>query len=219
MDRESLSPAPSRALLEHLRAAAGEDHALAPVAYVCVQAIAGRRWAVDRIAAVFTEDDLRRPAAYMRLLMKGVARSAMPQSPRRVVVSRADPMLASDLDLPGAVVEVTGHIGDGFDADADARVIAEALWDSLPGATIDRLISALLRRRESQLRVSRATLDIAAGVDPERMRAAICDELRGPLIEIVKAAAARFDQRPEYRASVEARAELQTSALRAPEKT
>jgi hypothetical protein len=33
-----------------------------------------------------------------------------------------------------------------------------------------------------------------------------------PLIEIVKAAAARFDQRPEYRASVEARAELQTSA-------
>lgn len=29
-----------------------------------------------------------------------------------------------------------------------------------------------------------------------------------PLIEIVKAAAARFDQKPDYRASVEARAEL-----------
>jgi len=33
-----------------------------------------------------------------------------------------------------------------------------------------------------------------------------------PLIEIVRAAAARFDQRPEYRASVEARAELQIRA-------
>jgi hypothetical protein len=33
-----------------------------------------------------------------------------------------------------------------------------------------------------------------------------------PLMEIVKAAAARFDQRPEYRASVEARAELQRRA-------
>jgi hypothetical protein len=33
-----------------------------------------------------------------------------------------------------------------------------------------------------------------------------------PLMEIVRAAAARFDQRPEYRASVEARAELQMRA-------
>jgi hypothetical protein len=33
-----------------------------------------------------------------------------------------------------------------------------------------------------------------------------------PLIEIVRAAAARFDKRPEYRASVEARAELQMRA-------
>jgi hypothetical protein len=33
-----------------------------------------------------------------------------------------------------------------------------------------------------------------------------------PLMEIVMAAAARFDQRPEYRASVEARAELQMRA-------
>lgn len=32
-----------------------------------------------------------------------------------------------------------------------------------------------------------------------------------PLMEIVNAAAERFDKRPEYRASVEARAELQTS--------
>lgn len=39
--------------------------------------------------------------------------------------------------------------------DLEARRIAVALWESLPGGTLDRLCAELLQRQASRLRVSR----------------------------------------------------------------
>jgi hypothetical protein len=65
---------PSRALVTYLRVAALADPALSPVVYLCDRALAGDAFALDRIGAMFVEDDLRRSAPYLRLLMKGVSR-------------------------------------------------------------------------------------------------------------------------------------------------
>ncbi len=170
MDTQSRSP--SDDLIRHLRAAACNDESLRPFVYLCDQALARRGWAIDRIAAVFVEDDMRRPSAYMRLLAKGVARAdirvgvecvdATPRDSggyRRVIVCKADPAIASDVALPGRVIEVTGRIGATFDPESDAEAIAAALWEALPGATCDRLLEAMLRRRASQLHVPRSTMD------------------------------------------------------------
>lgn len=65
---------PSRALVVRLRAAALADPALGPVVYLCDKALVGDAFAVDRIGAMFVEDDLRRSSVFLRLLMKGVSR-------------------------------------------------------------------------------------------------------------------------------------------------
>lgn len=72
---------------------------------------------------------------------------------------------------PGAmhiVAEVP--ISDELDVDEsvavftrDAGLICDALWDSLPGGTLDTLIALLMTRRASQLRVTLPRADRTNG--------------------------------------------------------
>lgn len=80
-------------------------------------------------------------------------------TPTRVVLHKQEPTLRSDV-IPDVVIEVRlqqPQVDDVqsatrvFEQDADA--LARALWDSLPGGTIDRLLMRLLEERVSLFRV------------------------------------------------------------------
>jgi hypothetical protein len=67
-----------------------------------------------------------------------------------VVIRVEQPMPAIQYDLP--VGEFTQRASARFASEGAA--LAEAIWSSCPGGTVDALIAALLTRRASLLRVA-----------------------------------------------------------------
>lgn len=78
-----------------------------------------------------------------------------------VQVHKASPLRLAD-KRESVSLEIHKHIPTDLGSkeltalyDADAQRIVDALWSTLPGGTIDRLIARLLMRAASQLQVSR----------------------------------------------------------------
>jgi hypothetical protein len=77
----------------------------------------------------------------------------------KIFACKADPSTPHETVTPDRIIEITRKIDDDFNPAMEGEEIAEALWAALPGATCDRLLEAMLRRRGSQLRVSRSVFD------------------------------------------------------------
>lgn len=84
---------------------------------------------------------------------------------KHVYVYKAQPVGASTPEavtivikneLPDRMDRFPQRYADPEDAmNIDARRITEALWEALPGGTLDRLCAELLRRQASRLHVAR----------------------------------------------------------------
>lgn len=84
-----------------------------------------------------------------------------------ITVHRADPI--HDEEMPTGAIHIDkpqpceGEPEHRFQTDAEA--IADVLWNTLPGGTIDRLVAEMLRRHASLLRVRRTAPSDAEEVE------------------------------------------------------
>ena len=74
---------------------------------------------------------------------------------RVLSLHRREPTTRDEV-VPVATIYIDGDLPQGFAGEAyeqDAEVLANLLWDMLPGGTIDQLLMQLMERRAALLRV------------------------------------------------------------------
>ena len=80
---------------------------------------------------------------------------------RVLSLHRREPTTRDEV-VPVATIYIDGDLPQGFAGEAyeqDAKVLANLLWDMLPGGTIDQLLMQLMERRAALLRVGFLSVD------------------------------------------------------------
>lgn len=93
----------------------------------------------------------------------------------RVLVVHKSEGLTRDDRVPNAEIAICRNLPPELESSAaiyveDSRAIADLLWDSLPGGTIDALIIALMQRRASLMRVGFLSVDEITRLTDSRRR-------------------------------------------------